>query len=207
MYSKCDVLVFSQGRLSPLMHSAMVVLKDVWHIFSHIFMLIIMVALARDGLTALSIAPLSLLGLLECVSMSIHREHWILLFPFSLLSCLCSRSICFCHFVQHSVKSVLRTVLCASCVSRFIRPLELNEEHMIGGVRVTLLEANHCPGAALIHFHLSNGQRYLHTGDFRASKLMQTYPLLAKQQVDVLYLDTTYCNPRYKYHNFLSEYN
>lgn len=81
----------------------------------------------------------------------------------------------------------------------FIRPLELNEEHIIGGVRVTLLEANHCPGAALIHFRLSNGQCYLHTGDFRASKLMQAYPLLTNQRVDVLYLDTTYCNPRYKF--------
>ncbi|KAI6700907.1 hypothetical protein NL676_015231 [Syzygium grande] len=89
--------------------------------------------------------------------------------------------------------------MCLYVNPSFIRPLELNEEHIIGGVRVTLLEANHCPGAALIHFHLSNGQRYLHTGDFRASKLMQTYPLLAKQQVDVLYLDTTYCNPRYKF--------
>ncbi|KAI3409163.1 Lactamase_B domain-containing protein [Psidium guajava] len=89
--------------------------------------------------------------------------------------------------------------LCLYVNPSFIRPLELNDEHTIGGVRVTLLEANHCPGAALIHFRLSNGQCYLHTGDFRASKLMQTYPLLANQRVDVLYLDTTYCNPRYKF--------
>ncbi|KAF7833711.1 DNA cross-link repair protein SNM1 isoform X1 [Senna tora] len=85
------------------------------------------------------------------------------------------------------------------CVSTYIRPLDLNTEHVIEGVTVTFLEANHCPGAALIHFHLPNGQRYLHTGDFRACKQMQNYPLLVNQPVNILYLDTTYCNPKYKF--------
>ncbi|OWM80540.1 hypothetical protein CDL15_Pgr019820 [Punica granatum] len=85
------------------------------------------------------------------------------------------------------------------CFCRWIRTLEFNEERVIEGIKVTLLEANHCPGAALIHFRLSNGQCYLHTGDFRASKSMQAYPLLVKQRVNVLYLDTTYCNPKYKF--------
>ncbi|GMP29938.1 hypothetical protein CsSME_00004837 [Camellia sinensis var. sinensis] len=81
----------------------------------------------------------------------------------------------------------------------FIRPLELGTEHVIDGIKVTMLEANHCPGAALIHFCLPNGQRYLHTGDFRASKLMHAYPLLINQRVKALYLDTTYCNPKYRF--------
>lgn len=83
-------------------------------------------------------------------------------------------------------------------MSRFINPLELDKEHAIHGVKVTLLEANHCPGAALIHFRLPDGKCYLHTGDFRSSKLMQAYPLLVNHRVNLLYLDTTYCNPRYK---------
>ncbi|KAL9277800.1 hypothetical protein ACSQ67_024977 [Phaseolus vulgaris] len=85
------------------------------------------------------------------------------------------------------------------CVSLYIYPLEFNTEHLIDGVKVTLLEANHCPGAALIHFSLPNDQCYLHTGDFRACKAMQAYHLLVNQRVNVLYLDTTYCDPKYRF--------
>ncbi|KAJ8546479.1 hypothetical protein K7X08_019062 [Anisodus acutangulus] len=81
----------------------------------------------------------------------------------------------------------------------FICPLELGTEYNLKGIKVTLLDANHCPGAALIHFRLPNGQSYLHTGDFRASKLMQSYPLLASQRINIFYLDTTYCNPKYRF--------
>ncbi|XP_038720885.1 DNA cross-link repair protein SNM1 isoform X2 [Tripterygium wilfordii] len=89
--------------------------------------------------------------------------------------------------------------LCLSVDPRFIRPLEFNVEYVIHGVCVTFLDANHCPGAVLIHFRLIDGQTHLHTGDFRACKAMQTHPLLANQRVHVLYLDTTYCNPKYKF--------
>ncbi|XP_021719372.1 DNA cross-link repair protein SNM1-like [Chenopodium quinoa] len=89
--------------------------------------------------------------------------------------------------------------MCLYVNPSYIRPLELDVEHLIDGVKVTLLEANHCPGAALIYFHLSDGQRFLHTGDFRACKRMQTYPLLVNNKVNVIYLDTTYCNPKYRF--------
>ncbi|KAK9160719.1 hypothetical protein Syun_007060 [Stephania yunnanensis] len=62
----------------------------------------------------------------------------------------------------------------------YIRPLELDNAYVIEGVNVVLLEANHCPGATLILFHLADGRCYLHTGDFRASKMMRSHPLLAK---------------------------
>lgn len=81
---------------------------------------------------------------------------------------------------------------------RYICPLEFDTEYVIDGIKVTLIDANHCPGAALIHFELPNGQCYLHTGDFRACKLMQDYHLFVNKRVNVLYLDTTYCNPKYK---------
>ncbi|ERN06358.1 DNA cross-link repair protein SNM1 [Amborella trichopoda] len=82
---------------------------------------------------------------------------------------------------------------------RFICPMELDTEYIIEGVKVTMLEANHCPGAALIHFRLKDGRCYLHTGDFRACREMQSHPLLMAQMVNVLYLDTTYCNPKYRF--------
>ncbi|XP_057983358.1 DNA cross-link repair protein SNM1 [Malania oleifera] len=89
--------------------------------------------------------------------------------------------------------------MCVSVNPLFIHPLEFNVEHVVQGIKVTMLEANHCPGAALILFRLPNGQNHLHTGDFRACKAMQAYPVLVNQRVNVLYLDTTYCNPKYKF--------
>ncbi|XP_059294393.1 DNA cross-link repair protein SNM1 isoform X1 [Lycium ferocissimum] len=89
--------------------------------------------------------------------------------------------------------------ICLNVTPSFICPLELGTENNVKGIKVTMLDANHCPGAAIIHFRLPNGQCYLHTGDFRASKLMQSYPLLASQRINILYLDTTYCNPKYRF--------
>lgn len=84
-----------------------------------------------------------------------------------------------------------------SCFHRWIHPIELGVTQLVNGVQVRMLEANHCPGAALILFKLSTGERILHTGDFRACRDMQAYPELANTHISTLYLDTTYCNPRY----------
>lgn len=92
---------------------------------------------------------------------------------------------------------------------------------------LTFLEANHCPGAAVITIenHV-NGEVLLHTGDFRFTRDMLQYPplrpfvrtnrlpnLLAARgtssdsaerpeppacpSLAAVYLDTTYCDPRY----------
>lgn len=89
--------------------------------------------------------------------------------------------------------------MCLYVNPSYICPLEFDTEYVIDGIKVTLIDANHCPGAALIYFELPNGQCYLHTGDFRACKLMQDYHLFVNKRVNVLYLDTTYCNPKYKF--------
>ncbi|TKW04151.1 hypothetical protein SEVIR_7G090400v4 [Setaria viridis] len=105
-----------------------------------------------------------------------------------------------CHGPIYCSALTARLVkMCLSVNSDYICPLELDTEYVIEGVMVTLLEANHCPGAALIHFRLSDGKTYLHTGDFRASRSMQLHPLLQRGRVNLLYLDTTYCNPKYKF--------
>ncbi|KAJ5344729.1 DNA repair metallo-beta-lactamase [Penicillium brevicompactum] len=85
-----------------------------------------------------------------------------------------------------------------------------------GGVQVTMLHANHCPGSSLFLFEKSSGsgpnvrqQRVLHCGDFRASPAQVQHPLLRpnvtnpvtgqlrQQSINTCYLDTTYLNPKY----------
>lgn len=104
---------------------------------------------------------------------------------------------------------------------QYVCPLPMNETITIprtGGVRVTLLDANHCPGSCIFLFEgpqtchilpassgfnhpplppLSKTFRYLHCGDFRASPRHINHPVMKGKRLDIIYLDTTYCNPRY----------
>ncbi|KAJ5660514.1 hypothetical protein N7507_006965 [Penicillium longicatenatum] len=87
-----------------------------------------------------------------------------------------------------------------------------------GGVQVTMIHANHCPGSSLFLFEKSFGngpnprrQRILHCGDFRASPDHIRHPLLCpnpinpttgqprQQRLDQCYLDTTYLSPKYAF--------
>uniref|UniRef100_A0A8C3YSV9 DNA cross-link repair 1A protein n=1 Tax=Catagonus wagneri TaxID=51154 RepID=A0A8C3YSV9_9CETA len=81
---------------------------------------------------------------------------------------------------------------------QYIHPLPVDTECVVNGVKVVLLDANHCPGAVMILFSLPNGHIILHTGDFRADPTMER-SLLAGQKVHTLYLDTTYCSPEYSF--------
>ncbi|XP_043331320.1 DNA cross-link repair 1A protein [Cervus canadensis] len=81
---------------------------------------------------------------------------------------------------------------------QYIHPLPIDTECIVNGIKVILLDANHCPGAVMILFYLPNGHVMLHTGDFRADPSMER-SLLAGQKVHTLYLDTTYCSPEYSF--------
>lgn len=84
---------------------------------------------------------------------------------------------------------------------KYIVPIPLNTPTIIEGVEVTLYEANHCPGAAILLFRLPDGTLHLHTGDFRFDgDLPDHVALLALQgKISNLYLDTTYANPSYSF--------
>ncbi|XP_010006224.1 PREDICTED: DNA cross-link repair 1A protein [Chaetura pelagica] len=91
------------------------------------------------------------------------------------------------------VKSKLRVQ------EQYIHVLPMDTECVVDGIKVLLLDANHCPGATMILFRLPSGTVILHTGDFRADPSMERYPALVGQQVHTLYLDTTYCSPEYTF--------
>ncbi|XP_054838061.1 DNA cross-link repair 1A protein [Eublepharis macularius] len=82
---------------------------------------------------------------------------------------------------------------------QYVHVLPMDTECIVNGIKVVLLDANHCPGAAMILFSLPNGTVALHTGDFRANPSMEHYPFLIGQKVHSLYLDTTYCSPEYTF--------
>ena len=93
------------------------------------------------------------------------------------------------------------------CKFSSIIPLQLESEYNIdvGGmtVKVTFMDANHCPGAVTILFTFQNGKRVLHTGDFRWTNetlnlpTSVSYRSIAANNNNtknlVVYLDTTYC--------------
>ncbi|KAI5834154.1 DRMBL-domain-containing protein [Schizophyllum commune Tattone D] len=103
---------------------------------------------------------------------------------------------------------------------KWLHPLPLDTPVEIpdtGGVKVTLIEANHCPGSSLFFFEgrqtvnagdsafkspfVGTGRvfRYLHCGDFRASPKHVEHPCVKGKRIDHVYLDTTYLDPKYTF--------
>uniref|UniRef100_A0A0F7ZAL2 DNA cross-link repair 1A protein n=1 Tax=Crotalus adamanteus TaxID=8729 RepID=A0A0F7ZAL2_CROAD len=82
---------------------------------------------------------------------------------------------------------------------QYVHILPMDRECIVDGIKVVLVDANHCPGAAMILFCLPNGTVILHTGDFRADPSMERCPFLNGWRVHTVYLDTTYCSPEYTF--------
>ncbi|XP_008787626.2 DNA ligase 6 isoform X2 [Phoenix dactylifera] len=85
----------------------------------------------------------------------------------------------------------------------FVVSLSLGETVEIDGWDVTAVDANHCPGAVQFLFKAHGSERhrpemYVHTGDFRFRDSMKLDPTLCEFiGADAVFLDTTYCNPKY----------
>ncbi|KAK9066931.1 hypothetical protein SSX86_014255 [Deinandra increscens subsp. villosa] len=84
----------------------------------------------------------------------------------------------------------------------FVVPLPLSESVFLDGCEISLIDANHCPGAVQFLFKIpsedGNCERYVHTGDFRYSSSMRSESVLNNFiGADAVFLDTTYCNPKY----------
>jgi DNA cross-link repair 1A protein len=93
-------------------------------------------------------------------------------------------------------KATIRLVKLELKVSeKYLCPLEMGL-NVVNGINVTLIDANHCPGAVVMLFELPNGKKFLHCGDFRACADHWNNPLLQKR-IDSVYLDTTYCDPNH----------
>lgn len=69
------------------------------------------------------------------------------------------------------------------------------------GSMVTMIDANHCPGAVMILFENLNGPPVLHTGDARLTSAYFSHPKLnaLRSKQLILVFDTTYCDPRYTF--------
>ncbi|XP_037942110.1 DNA cross-link repair 1A protein-like [Teleopsis dalmanni] len=80
---------------------------------------------------------------------------------------------------------------------KYLHELELGVPQTINDVEVTAINANHCPGAMMLVFKLTDGKCILHTGDFRACAEMESEPIYWNNDIDTIYLDTTYLNTDY----------
>ncbi|KAJ2785800.1 repair protein PSO2 SNM1 [Coemansia javaensis] len=108
-----------------------------------------------------------------------------------------------------------------------VHALPMNTRCVVQGVFVTLLDANHCPGAAVILFEVPRDGRLVrivHTGDFRATpelvdQILRVFAVDTAHPVtpetvaaagagceghtspliDYIYLDTTYLQPVYSF--------
>ncbi|KAL7190750.1 hypothetical protein ACSBR2_022933 [Camellia fascicularis] len=122
-----------------------------------------------------------------------HSDHYTGLTP------NWSKGVIFC---SHTTARLLVQVL--KVPPLFVVALSLSESVLIDGCEVMIIDANHCPGAVQFLFKIpgigGKIERYVHTGDFRYCDLMKLELGLSEfVGSDAVFLDTTYCNPKFMF--------
>ncbi|CAN1351544.1 DNA ligase 6 [Linum perenne] len=119
-----------------------------------------------------------------------HSDHYSGLHP------NWSHGVIFCSRIT---ADLVTTVL--GVPQQFVFALPMRETVIIDGSEVTLVDANHCPGAVQFLFKVpvaTGFEMYVHTGDFRYIRSMSEDDLLRGfVGCDAVFLDTTYCNPKF----------
>jgi len=107
------------------------------------------------------------------------------------------RGLVFCSApTARLVSSVL------SVPPQLVVSLDVGVRISVDGWSVTAVDANHCPGAVQFLFASPgpSAERYVHTGDFRYTESMtRDANLLEFVRADAVFLDTTYCNPKFTF--------
>lgn len=78
----------------------------------------------------------------------------------------------------------------------FLNVVHVNVPFFVEDVKITPMDANHCPGALLFLFQFPDGRNVLHTGDFRANNAMVEQLSRWDCKLDLVYLDTTYLSSK-----------
>ena len=121
--------------------------------------------------------------------MRVHERHeWLLLqLPPAIAAIAMNEAL---SWAPHPTSSVPDVVL-----------LIFSKALADAGVEVTLVDANHCPGAVQFLFQLPDGgARYVHCGDMRfCAALKEDAHLKRFVGARAVFLDTTYCNPRFTF--------
>lgn len=102
----------------------------------------------------------------------------------------------FKHKIYLSEITALLVMQFIGVAQELLQVVHVNVPFYLEGVKITPMDANHCPGALLFLFQFPDGRNVLHTGDFRANNKM--VELLTKWNVklDLIYLDTTYLSSK-----------
>ncbi|KAH9008893.1 DRMBL-domain-containing protein [Lactarius hengduanensis] len=104
-------------------------------------------------------------------------------------------------FAEGTANSIIHML---SVDPKWVHPLLMDVPPNSGGITVTLIEANHwsqtvnAGDSTYKSSHVGSARifRYLHCGDFRASRNTTLHPAVKDKRIDIIYLDTTQFNPR-----------